>query len=199
MWRTLQASGSRPMPRFLRYLRIAFSATCLIACVLLILLWVRSYDTADQLHGRFWGRQSFLLASKDGCFTAIAFRWHGAVNWWRWETSSYPVADYMGFPVGPVNQYVNSSGIGWLDRPLYVGPGVTPRPAGTGNGLYGVLMAKFNGAGPIVPYWFLVLLTGSCAVAPWISWSRRFSLRTLLIATTLIAVVLGAVVWATSG
>ncbi len=25
------------------YLRIAFSATCLIACVLLIVLWVRSY------------------------------------------------------------------------------------------------------------------------------------------------------------
>ena len=25
-----------------RYLRIAFSATCLIACVLLIVLWVRS-------------------------------------------------------------------------------------------------------------------------------------------------------------
>jgi hypothetical protein len=31
------------MSRFLRYLRIAFSATCLIACVLLIVLWVRSY------------------------------------------------------------------------------------------------------------------------------------------------------------
>src|SRR3990172_7220509 len=31
------------MLRFLQYLRIAFSATCLIACVLLIALWVRSY------------------------------------------------------------------------------------------------------------------------------------------------------------
>ena len=31
------------MSRYLRYLRIAFSATCLIACVLLIVLWVRSY------------------------------------------------------------------------------------------------------------------------------------------------------------
>ena len=40
----------RSMPRFLRYLRIAFSATCVIACVLLIALWVRSYWFADNLH-----------------------------------------------------------------------------------------------------------------------------------------------------
>ena len=36
------------MLRFLRYLRIAFSATCLIACVLLIALWVRSYTVKDS-------------------------------------------------------------------------------------------------------------------------------------------------------
>jgi hypothetical protein len=34
-------------PRFLRYLRIAFSATCLIACVLLIALWVRNLPTSS--------------------------------------------------------------------------------------------------------------------------------------------------------
>ena len=32
-----------------------------------------------------------------------------------------------------------------------------------------------------------------CGVAPWLRW--RFSLRTLLIATTLVAVVLGLIVW----
>jgi hypothetical protein len=45
-----------------------------------------------------------------------------------------------------------------------------------------------------IPYWALVL---SCAVigsTPWIHWSKRFSLRTLLIATTLVAVGLGIVV-----
>jgi hypothetical protein len=35
------------MKRFLRYLRLALSATCLIACVLLIVLWVRSYSVWD--------------------------------------------------------------------------------------------------------------------------------------------------------
>src|SRR4051794_31716465 len=54
----LCTSGSRccytaVMRRFLRYLRIAFSATCLIACVLLIVLWVRSY-----WRGEFIGRMT---------------------------------------------------------------------------------------------------------------------------------------------
>ena len=45
---------------------------------------------------------------------------------------------------------------------------------------------------PIMPHWFPVLITAMVAIAPWITW--RFSLRTLLIASTLIAVVLGIVV-----
>ena len=46
-----------------------------------------------------------------------------------------------------------------------------------------------------VPDWFLVLISLVSAAAPWLRWSCRFSLRTLLIATTLVAVVLGLVVW----
>jgi hypothetical protein len=44
----------------------------------------------------------------------------------------------------------------------------------------------------IIPIWFLITLSAALAVAPWMRW--RFNLRTLLIATTLIAFVLGAVV-----
>jgi hypothetical protein len=43
----------------------------------------------------------------------------------------------------------------------------------------------------VLPMWFLILMGVSIASAPWI---RRFSLRTLLIATTLVAAVLGIVV-----
>ena len=46
-----------------------------------------------------------------------------------------------------------------------------------------------------VPISFIALVVGTCAAIPWIGWSNRFSLRTLLIATTLVAVVLGAIVW----
>ena len=42
------------------------------------------------------------------------------------------------------------------------------------------------------PTWLAALLAASLAVAPWIRW--RFGLRTLLIATTLVAVGLGAIV-----
>jgi hypothetical protein len=45
-------------------------------------------------------------------------------------------------------------------------------------------------------YWFLCLLVVFFAAIPWIHWTLRFSLRTLLITTTLIAVVLGLIVYA---
>ena len=51
-----------------------------------------------------------------------------------------------------------------------------------------------NCTGGIVPYWFPVAILASLAAVPWIRWSKRFSLRTLLIATTLVAVGFGIVV-----
>jgi hypothetical protein len=42
-----------------------------------------------------------------------------------------------------------------------------------------------------IPHWVLVLLSAVFAALPWLPW--KFSLRTLLIATTLIAVVLGLI------
>ena len=55
-----------------------------------------------------------------------------------------------------------------------------------------------QGSGIAVPYWFLVFPLAVLTSAPWLSQIRwRFSLRTLLIATTLVAVVLGLIVAAT--
>ena len=44
-------------------------------------------------------------------------------------------------------------------------------------------------------YWFPVAIAAAVATIPWVSWSTRFSLRTLFIATTLVAAVLGWIVW----
>jgi hypothetical protein len=41
------------------------------------------------------------------------------------------------------------------------------------------------------PYWFAVAVSAVCIAIPWIPWSHRFSLRTLLIGMTLIAIALG--------
>ena len=43
----------------------------------------------------------------------------------------------------------------------------------------------------VAPFWLTIILFAALAAAPWIPWSRRFSLRTLLIAMTLVAVGLG--------
>ena len=43
------------------------------------------------------------------------------------------------------------------------------------------------------PIWSLIIVATAMGVAPWLRW--RFSLRTLLIATTLVAVWLGLLVW----
>lgn len=46
-----------------------------------------------------------------------------------------------------------------------------------------------------IAHWLIALPVLAVAVAPWLT-TKRFSLRTLLIATTLVAVVLGLVMWA---
>ena len=64
------------------------------------------------------------------------------------------------------------------------GRGVTPDPRHFGFTEYGFK----------VPHWFIVLLFAVSAVIPWLhQLPSRFSLRTLLIATTLVAVVLGTI------
>jgi hypothetical protein len=51
---------------------------------------------------------------------------------------------------------------------------------------------SINGWYLLLPHWFLALFCATLAAAAWIPWPARFGLRTLLIATTLVAVALGA-------
>jgi hypothetical protein len=63
-------------------------------------------------------------------------------------------------------------------------------------GLWGAIVWNPGFFAIFIPYWFLMLLTTVLGVAPWlrkISW--HFSLRTLLIATTILALALGTLVW----
>jgi hypothetical protein len=46
-----------------------------------------------------------------------------------------------------------------------------------------------------LPYWLIVVFTVALAAAPSLHWSKRFSLRSPLITTTLVAVGLGLIVW----
>jgi hypothetical protein len=136
------------MRRFLRYLRIAFSIACLVACVLLIVLWVRSHQRIDYL---------FLAGHK-----ILAVR--GEIQIDRtWSTWAVPTGRWYTGPGDSIETL-------WKTREVQVRPDT----------------------GLSLPFWWPTISLLALSVVPWIRW--RFSLRTLLIATTLVAMVLGLIV-----
>jgi hypothetical protein len=144
------------MRKCLRYLRIAFSATCLIACVLLIALWIRSY----------WWTEIFELP---------------LTSKYSVTGGSFPGVCGMGFPrvpLGWIYSWEPSKGTWQYDK--YDFP----------SSLFGTFI--FDSRSALVPCWFGVVMLAAGATLPWLR--LRFSLRTLLIVTTLLAVVLGLIV-----
>jgi hypothetical protein len=187
-----------------RKLRIAWSVVMGIACVLMIVLWVRSFRTFDRTSGRLLG-SSYVLVSYAGRLTAVAPGFFGEPNWdWpRWDCG--PVLPknltFDDMPKGEVDwsdadmvwPYRGTMGFSWIYKTSYFNI-----PKGeVGWGPRG-LSARSLGAvatGVMLPHSLVVLVFASLAVLSWVHWSSRFSLRTLLIATTLVAVVLGLAVW----
>ena len=123
------------------------------------------------------------------------------VQWVR----SYWWVDAIG--VDPTRQIVSYRGILFVDGGVYYDAewegAPTLRRLGRIDFLWAsdppVSLRNFSfSTGPrtlTIPQWLPVLVAGLIAYSPWI---RRFSLRTLLIATTLAAVLLGLAVWAAS-
>jgi hypothetical protein len=144
-----------------RKLRIAFSATCGILCLLLIALWVRGLIWSDCAKGNICATH----------LTIISFNHTLSVLHHR---------VYPQHKLGP-----------WQFRSER-----RPQPQETWRPGYYTYRGNDGGMQLRLPYWFLVGATSAISTLPWITIRWRFSLRTLLIAMTLVAVVLGAVVWA---
>jgi len=142
------------------YLRIAFSATCLVMCVLLIVLWVRSYRWMDHVQLNLPGTRGGLISSRGG-----RLRFTLAEN----------IPGHFAYLSTKVS---NSS----------VTPLTTTR---LGFAFESSTLATRTDV--IIPDWFVVTVSVAFATIPWLR--SRFSLRTLLIATTLVAVVLELIVW----
>ena len=167
------------MSKALRYLRIAFSTTYMIVAVLLCALWMRSHWRYEQL-----GTQT----ARDGAAVpTVVESWRGrlwfvwpehGVSATKWFYTSKPPAIYFG--VTDLSQV-------WRPKDTLGFTMRYPPELPFGGGSFGVS----------VPHWFPVVVFIALAAAPWLRWSKRFSLRTLLIAMTLVAVVLGLVVWLT--
>jgi hypothetical protein len=137
-----------------RKLRIAWSVVMGIACVLLIVLWVRSYWLYDFLYLAQGQGLVSMRGSVHTCSMTLGIP--------RWTVSTTPLV-----LTGP--HTYTFLGIGYSPGYSYVLPPAT------------------------IPDWLPFTLLGTIAAVPWFRW--QFSLRALLIATTLVAVVLGLVVW----
>ena len=144
----------------LKYLRITVTVLSLTACVLLIVLWVRSLRAEDRITGNFSGSHKFRVYSSRGCLIY-----------------------YVPGTPGPPNSYAWRSDFGsefWLQA--------------SDSRIASVPQVNLCAAEKWVtlPYWLVVGLCTVLAAGPW--FRCRFSLRTLLIATTLVAVALGIIV-----
>ncbi len=147
-----------------RKLRIAWSVACGIACLLLIILWVRSYSYIDSFHFNIPGWPYGVRVNSIQGGSGIVIRDY-----------SYASSGFMASYSTPTSRFNYQDHYGQrLD-----------------DGWFHLLGNKEV----LVPYWFVVMSSGALAAAPWVRWSKRFNLRTLLIATTLVAMVLGLIVW----
>jgi hypothetical protein len=149
----------------LKYLRIAVTVLSLTACMLLVALWVRSYWLSEGLHVQ-------LAESRPIDFFSMC----GSVE----VSGGYDLSSDHTFKPGTWRYYSGKT---------------TPEDS---SDLSRENLIKFSSRLDWdnyfirAPHWALMLLCIPVAIIPWLRW--RFSLRTLLIATTLVAVGLGLIV-----
>jgi hypothetical protein len=154
-----------------RKLRIAWSVAWGIACLLLIALWVRSYWRADGISFPISRTHLLGFGSVEGEITAVKGDYAPGYFKGHYEIGSFPIVDRRIGDNRPQSMpgYRGAVGFGFIQAaPFFVF---------------------------CAPHWFLVGLTGAVGIVAWIKDISHFSLRTLLIATTLVAVVLGLIVW----
>ena len=138
-------------------LRKVASIVCLVLCVALMGLWVRSYWWLDSLNFRIF-THSFALASDGGRISLEVSS--GAIGLWRWEWLSQRVLSHLWAARGELGFYFETDQLSTI---LYL------------------------------PHWFVILVTACLAMLIRIRVSLRFDLRSLFIATTFLAVVLGMI------
>jgi hypothetical protein len=149
-----------------RLLNIA-SIVCLVLCVTLMGMWVRSYRSFDEVVGHLSYRIGFTVGSASGRLY-VCFRTSPDHLPWRTITSFRP-NDLFGADDPPKKDNLFER-LGF-ETDFYPGSSTM-----------------------FLPYWFVVLACG-LAIAFRIRWPLRFTLRNLFIAMTFLAVVPGMIAW----
>lgn len=146
----------------------------LLISALMFILWLRNFWQSDVVWAPLPGQGHVVIASLQG---QVEF----AVSL---PTGTSPPATAVRMrPQNTPRWGAESYSVSWNSLGDVLLPMVKPlryRRLWTGRELN--LMA---------PYWCLIPFTWMLAAAPWVRWSKRFSLRAFFIATTLIAVGLG--------
>lgn len=126
-----------------------------MVCVLLSVLWVRSYSIWEVVYVRSSKTIAYFLISSNGHLVAQ-------------PAPTMPTKRNFVYSTGPAS--------GNIGNPFVFGFARQPVPYAT------------------APHWFVFLAAGAFTFLPWLRW--RFSLRTLLVATTLVGLILGLLVYA---
>lgn len=153
-----------------RRARIAASALFGVLTVLLVALWVRSYWWRDNLFIEISQLSYAQYSSEEGESAFLVTHSSGSKEsrlvWFNpWELGHTRIEFF------PFNgEYPRWMGFDmyWIDGDEW---------------------------GIFVPHWFVCLLTGAIAVMSANTKSKRFSIRTMLIAVTLVAIMLGLGAW----
>ena len=149
----------------LQYLRITVTALSLTACLLAIVLWARSYRTSDRVIGPLLQSHMFQAYTWQGTCHLIVSGPAYRLDLWEYYSS-------------PVPQQGDATGMS-ARSPAFLGFSIQE--------LSGVIYVT-------APMWFIGAGFGAIALALCRKHiKRRFSLRALLVATTLVAIVLGAI------
>jgi hypothetical protein len=148
-----------------RKLRIAWSVGCSLACLLLIVLWVRSYRATD------------VFTLRPFCIST-----DGRLVIWLKENE----VPFGGSGLRTID--LSSASLLYASRVIDSEP-FEAEPFNSRTGFH--LEHDYRRTVLQLPYWFLTLLIAATACLPWIPWSSRFGLRTLLIAITAVALALG--------
>src|SRR6476620_7857257 len=165
-WRLLFHLGNSPGEHAMRFpkLRIAWSVVWGLVAVLLCVLWVRSYYIEDDLSIRI---------ARSEIVTFATMRGKALLSTYQVTPSLNRILHHGRWVTGSVGDDRDE----WENFDRRTLPW---RIIASGGPASEAL---------VLPLWFLPATSATSAAVPWVRW--RFTLRTLLIATTLIAAALG--------
>jgi hypothetical protein len=153
--------------------KIAWTTAWGIACLLLVVLWVRSYSWVDNIIGPSKGSSRFGVATANGWLTVRygngKFNQQAFPEWTLLSTSAAEMEETYKQMEDSIKRTTAT-----FSRPIH-------------------RFGWIQDWGFQFPYWLPAVLLLTLAVAPWLR--MRFSLRTLLIGMTVAAVLLGIVVY----